>query len=197
MPANFKVTPEQIVIVWGFAGPFLKKRAAASQPLWDDRVLQLADVVFANQTALYWFCQVINREAPPQAFQENAPADLKQECRAFAGNLEFVEGYLRDFGVAINEAPYVNAPEGHLEGLASAVAAKEYHAEADSIRGGAYTVDNQAPAPILGTPVVADPVAVEAVAAVEAAPATATGFPEGYTQPAEPAIVADAPIAVE
>jgi hypothetical protein len=162
-PTAFTITPEQIIVAWGFLSPFLKKRAAASQPLWDDRVVALADMVFANQAALYWFCQVINRQVPPQAFQENAPAELKQECRAFAGNMQFVEGWLRDAGVAIELAPNVSARINdqtglsYMAGLEAAAPVIQHYAEADRLNG-AYVVHNDVPAPELGQPYV-DPAA--------------------------------------
>lgn len=149
MPLPFKLTKEQVVIVWGFASPFLKARAAASQPLWDDRLVNLADLLFSNPIVVENFVRVINREAAPETFQLQAPAELKMECRAFAGNLEFVEGWLRDFSFGVNSAPYVSAAEGYSMEVMPAYEAKGLTAQQDRQRGGAYVADvSQQPLPL-------------------------------------------------
>lgn len=108
LPNALRLNVNHFLVVWGFLYPLLKKRAAASAPLWDDTLVETANRLFQSEAFLKLFEQVLNREKPVQALELEAPHDVSRaDARAFAGNYQFVEGWVRDTAASLNAAPYV------------------------------------------------------------------------------------------
>lgn len=112
LPANLKLNRNHIAIAWTFLYPMLQKRAAASAPLWDDRLVDISNRLLTNDAFLTLLEQVFNREKPVQALElETPPGVSREDARAFAGNYQFVEGWLRDTASSLEAAPYVKTEQ--------------------------------------------------------------------------------------
>lgn len=109
LPRMLQLNQNHLIIAWSFLYPVLQRRAAASQPLWDDRLVEVTNKLFTNQDFITLLIQVFNREKPVQALEFEAPAGVSREdARAFAGSYNFVEGWIRDVASSVHDAPYVN-----------------------------------------------------------------------------------------
>jgi hypothetical protein len=90
----------------------LQRRANASAPLWDDRLLMVSNGLMNNPDFLKLVEQVLNGEKPVSALEQEAPASVnRNDARAFAGSLPFIEGWIRDTCASITDAEYVNAQQ--------------------------------------------------------------------------------------